>query len=67
MDAWVSVRPKDRLTARGETCPAMKLEPDSDWYLKEWAALQGKRQADLTRDLGWLPPRASKIWNGGIR
>jgi transcriptional regulator with XRE-family HTH domain len=44
----------------------MRNDPDSDWHLKEWAALRNKRQADLTKDLGWLPPRVSKIWNGGI-
>lgn len=57
---------KDPSAANVETRRRMEQDPDSDWHLKEWAALQNKRQADLTRDLGWLPPRASKVWNGEI-
>lgn len=40
-----------------------KEEPD--WYLREWAKLLGKRQADLVNDKGWLKSRVSKFWNGG--
>jgi transcriptional regulator with XRE-family HTH domain len=43
-----------------------KPEEPPDWYLREWAAERGKRQADLVRDLGWLKGRASKVWNGSI-
>lgn len=38
-------------------------EGTGDWYLREWMRELGKRQADLTRDLGWLKGRASKVVN----
>lgn len=37
------------------------------WYLAEWSALLGKRQADAQRDLGWSRSTASGLWNGTQR
>lgn len=42
----------------------MRNDPQPDWYLREWMAELGKRQADLVRDRGWLKGRASKIVGG---
>lgn len=39
-------------------------ESEPDWYLQAWAALEGKRQADLVADLGWLKNHAHRIWHG---
>lgn len=36
---------------------------DSDWFLKEWLAHFGKKQADIQRDLGWSKNRASIVVN----
>lgn len=40
---------------------AESLEPD--WHLKDWAALRGKRQADLVNDLGFAKNQAHRIWH----
>lgn len=37
---------------------------ETDWYLREWMVLLGKRQADLVRDLGWTRRKASEVYNG---
>lgn len=37
---------------------------DPDWHLQEWAALLGKRQADLVNDLGFAKNQAHRIWHG---
>lgn len=37
------------------------------WYLAEWAALNGRKQADAQRDLGWSRSTASGLWNGTQR
>lgn len=37
------------------------------WYLAEWAADAGKKQADAQRDLGWPKSTASNLWNGKQR
>mgnify|MGYP001301503641 CR=1 FL=1 len=37
---------------------------DPDWFLRDWAALKGKRQADLVTELGWLKNHAHRIWHG---
>jgi transcriptional regulator with XRE-family HTH domain len=42
----------------------MPDSPHQDWYLKEWARLLGKKQADAVRDLGWDKSTTSFIWNG---
>lgn len=34
------------------------------WYLQEWMALAGKRQADLIKEIGWSRAKASDVWNG---
>ncbi|WP_010545240.1 hypothetical protein [Sphingomonas elodea] len=39
--------------------------PRHDWYLKEWLAALGKRQADIVRDLGWNKARVSLMIRGG--
>jgi hypothetical protein len=39
---------------------------NEDWYLREWMAHFGKRQAALINELGWNKGRASKTWNGLI-
>ena len=38
--------------------------PPARLYLKEWLKAKERKQADITRDLGWDPPRISKIING---
>lgn len=40
------------------------MEPGFDWYLKEWLATLGKRQADIVRDLGWNKARISLMLRG---
>ena len=40
------------------------MAAESDWYLREWAAFRGKRQADLVKDLGWNKNTAHLIWHG---
>ena len=40
-----------------------KPREDSDWYLREWMRHCKKKQADMTRELGWERPRASKVYN----
>jgi hypothetical protein len=34
-----------------------------DWYLQEWMAHFGKRQASLTNELGWTKGRANYVWH----
>lgn len=41
----------------------MSESDDSDWYLREWMAHFGKKQAGLVNELGWDKARASFIWN----
>ena len=36
----------------------------SDWYLKEWLAALGKKQADVVRDLDWNKARVSLMMRG---
>jgi transcriptional regulator with XRE-family HTH domain len=40
------------------------MAPGYDWYLKEWLATLGKRQADIVRDLGWNKARVSLMLRG---
>lgn len=35
-----------------------------DWYLRDWLAHFGKRQANLVNELGWDKARASFVYNG---
>lgn len=35
-----------------------------NWYLQEWLAHFGKRQAALTNELGWNKSRANFYWHG---
>lgn len=35
-----------------------------DWYLKEWLAFLGKRQASLVNELGWDKSRANHVYHG---
>lgn len=35
-----------------------------DWYLKEWLATLGKKQADIVRDLDWNKARISLMLSG---
>jgi hypothetical protein len=44
--------------------PSLMAEPGHDWYLKEWLATLGKRQADIVRDLGWNKARISLMLRG---
>ncbi len=39
-------------------------EPGHDWYLSEWLATLGKRQADIVRDLDWNKARISLMLRG---
>lgn len=38
--------------------------PTNDWYLREWLACLGKKQADLVRDLDWNKAKASLMIRG---
>ncbi len=38
--------------------------PGHDWYLKEWMATLGKKQADIVSDLEWNPARISLMLRG---
>lgn len=40
------------------------MQPGHDWYLKEWLATLGKKQADIVRDLGWNKARISLMLRG---
>ena len=42
----------------------MAKESAGDWYLREWMAERGKRQAALVNELGWTKNRAHIIWHG---
>jgi transcriptional regulator with XRE-family HTH domain len=43
----------------------LEFEPgDPDWFLREWMASAGKKQADISRDLSMDRARVSKIFNG---
>jgi hypothetical protein len=44
--------------------PSLMAQPGHDWYLKEWLATLGKRQADIVRDLGWNKARVSLMLRG---
>lgn len=47
-------------------CPhtvVVEESSDEDWYLKDWAKVAGKRQADLVTELGWLKNHAHRIWH----
>lgn len=41
-----------------------RMEPGHDWYLKEWLAALGKKQADIVRDLDWNKARISLMLRG---
>lgn len=43
---------------------AWRMEPGHDWYLKEWLAALGKKQADIVRDLDWNKARVSLMLRG---
>lgn len=38
--------------------------PGHDWYLKEWLAVLGKKQADIVRDLDWNKAKVSLTASG---
>lgn len=40
------------------------MQPGHDWYLKEWLATLGKKQADIVRDLDWNKARVSLMLRG---
>ena len=44
--------------------PLVMAAPGHDWYLKEWLATLGKKQADVVRDLGWNKARISLMLRG---
>lgn len=39
-------------------------KPGHDWYLNEWMASLGKRQADIVADLDWNPAKISLMLRG---
>jgi transcriptional regulator with XRE-family HTH domain len=41
-----------------------RMTPGHDWYLKEWLATLGKKQADIVRDLDWNKARVSLMLRG---
>lgn len=54
----------DDAAARRFTYCGMTDAREPDWYLQEWAAELGKKQADLVSELGWLKNAAHRIWHG---
>lgn len=48
--------------ARKRVAPPAQLS--HSWYLREWAKVLGKRQADAIRELGWSKSQASYLWTG---
>lgn len=40
------------------------MAPKHDWYLREWLAATGKKQADVVGDLEWNKARVSLMVNG---
>jgi hypothetical protein len=37
------------------------------WFLQEWSAMFGRKQADAVRDLDWPKAKASDLWTGKQR
>lgn len=37
--------------------------PDSDWHLRDWMTLHGKRQSSLVAELGWSKAKANDVWH----
>lgn len=57
------------LGKRNDFAPSVLYEsnmavPRYDWYLKEWLATLGKKQADLVRDLDWNKAKVSLTASG---
>jgi transcriptional regulator with XRE-family HTH domain len=44
--------------------PSVMAEPGHEWYLAEWLATLGKKQADIVRDLDWNKARISLMLRG---
>ncbi|WGM45260.1 hypothetical protein KOAAANKH_00121 [Brevundimonas sp. NIBR10] len=42
----------------------MSANPTHDWFLQEWFATAGLRQADLVNKLGYQKGTAFKLWHG---
>lgn len=59
----VHISGDDAASAKFTYC-GMADANEPDWYLQEWAAELGKKQADLVSDLGWLKNAAHRIWHG---
>jgi hypothetical protein len=51
--------------ARKRSTPPRQLS--HHWYLREWAEVLEKTQADAQRDLGWAKATASDLWTGKQR
>ena len=41
--------------------------PEYDWYLSEWMATQGLRQAQIVEVTGWPKSKVSKMVNNKLR
>jgi hypothetical protein len=41
----------------------MSETPSPDWFIQEWLAHFGKKQAALTNELGWNKSRANFYWH----
>ena len=40
------------------------MPAETDWFLREWMARYGKRQAALVNELGWHKSKANEVWHG---
>lgn len=47
-----------------KAAPPTQSDFNHVWYFREWMAMHGKIQADLTRDLDWSKAKASAVWHG---
>lgn len=41
----------------------MTATPESDWYLRDWAEVLGRRKAELVSELGWHKTSAHRLWH----
>jgi hypothetical protein len=48
----------------GGAYPSRMADPRHDWFLKEWLATTGKKQADIVRDLDWNKAKVSLMLRG---
>lgn len=62
-NAAVHIARNDRIHGSPQNVDVTESD-DRDWYLQEWAAASGKRQADLVNELGFAKNQAFRVWHG---